>query len=142
MPGEIGGVLFTFNLVVAVASPFVALHLFFGDNGKDNYNVNDYDNVNVDVNHHGIDQKTMWTLALALSGTWFVTFAIFLCLMKNDQYPYWKSFFSFTTGHEWVLSVFSKSDFDEQKAGIVQCNKRHWIEIRDDVKLFFLQVSL
>ena len=106
---ELGGVYWTANMLLALATSFVFLWVFYdGDN-----------------------KEAVWTLMLGASGTWLVTFAVFLLLMKPQ---YRSTFFSWKTGKELAMDIFTKGETDEDKHHILECNMKQWKKVRGDVR--------
>jgi hypothetical protein len=82
-----------------------------------------------------MEEGRAWTIVGALGGSWTVSFACFLLLMKRE---YWATFFSTQTGHAWIRHFFLEGTTDAVKARTLNCNTVHWVSIRDDVKAWTL----
>ena len=105
-PQELGGVYWTFNMFLAVVASFASVRI-------------------------GGGERMHWTLVVAASGAWLLTFGLFLLLMKKE---YRRTFVSTRTGEQQVMERFSKADDDAIKASVMKKNKKMWRPIREDVK--------
>ena len=103
---ELGGLFWTLNLFLALLASFVCV--WVGDGGR-----------------------VEWTLVGAASGAFTLSFVLFLLLMKKE---YRSSFFDTKTGKQWAMDFFLKGEDDEAKQNVLDCNKKQWARIRDEVK--------
>jgi hypothetical protein len=137
--GEMGGIYWFVNIMLALTSAFVAAQIYFvsvaskaGDElggGEDLAGSNSTTSVASDAVE--LDRGSVWMIIGFLCSAWILTFAVFLILMKKE---YRGTFFSFETGKQWTMNYFLLSDDDSRKKGTVLHNKSQWREIRGDVK--------
>jgi hypothetical protein len=83
-----------------------------------------------------LDESVACTIVGWLSGLGVSFFACFLLLMKRE---YASTFFSLQTGHAWVKASFLKGTDDQQKARLLRKNRKQWMSIRDDVKVWTME---
>jgi len=109
---ELGGVYWTFSMVVSFGMAFLSLWLY---------------------SHHeqGVMVFYMQVAVPVLVGIWIALFATMVRLMKRD---YRKSFFSFETGAEQTRALFLETRDDAKKSKIFKKNPRQWKSIRGEVK--------
>jgi len=114
---EIGGVYWTFNMLMAIAATFASVHIHFKSVEKDD---------------QAISEGTAWAFASVFGGAWAAVFLIFLFLMKKK---YRGTFFSLQTGNDYVQNYFlEKQNTDERRASIVKKNRHLWQSIRPQVR--------
>jgi hypothetical protein len=116
-PYQLGGAYWTGNMLIAVASSFAALYIYF-----EGLKSNDGD--------AAISEQSAWGLMLLLSGAWAVNFGLFLLVMKKK---YRKTFFSTKLGKHVTMERFASPD-ESVKATIFKKNRKHWEKIEPDVK--------
>jgi hypothetical protein len=114
---ELGGIYWTFNMLVAVAVPFEAVAFYFRTSPA------------VVV----LAKETAWRIAGSLSGAWLVFFFIFLLLMKSE---YRRSFFSFETGSRWAQAYFLEGKTDLEKAAMFTISMKKWKPVEQEAKLW------
>ena len=105
-PQDLGGVYWTANMFLAVVASFASVWI-------------------------GGGERMHWTLVVAASGAWLLTFVIVLLLVKKE---YRRTFVSSRTGKQQIMERFSKADDDASKASVMKKNKKQWAGIREDVK--------
>ncbi len=118
---EMGGIYWSFNMIIAIASPFAAVSFYFAKTAPDTVE---------------LARNTAWRIVGSLSGSWLFFFLLFFMLMKKK---YRKTFFSFETGNEWAVSFFLKGDTDAKRVKPLRLNKRKWKKIRPQMKEFVLE---
>ena len=101
-PYELGGLYWTANMFLALLASFVCA--WVGEGGRE-----------------------LWTLVVAASGAWVLTFALILMLMKKE---YRGTFFSTVRGKDQTMNFFLKGGDDEMKSEVIVTNEKHWVEIR------------
>jgi hypothetical protein len=119
-PAELGGIYWSFNMLVAVVSPLAATKLY-------------YDTIK--AGEAALEEKIAWSLTTSLCTAWLLVFVLFLKLMKKK---YRKTFFGFETGCEWAMSFFLKGDTDAKRVKPLRLNKHMWKKIEPQVKDFVL----
>jgi hypothetical protein len=115
-PGELGGAYWSLNMVLAVIVTFGCTHFYFFLKEGD---------------EESLPQDAVWTGIYALAGSWAVTFATFLKLMKPE---FRVSFFTTLTGSHYIQNCFFECEHDAGKVDVFANHPNKWIEIRDDVK--------
>jgi hypothetical protein len=113
-PYEMGGAYWTFNMFLALMSPFAAVYVYF----------------RITEEEPVVEEGAMWNLVSALGGAWVATFCLFLKSMKAK---YRKTFFSLETGSDITVSYFESMD-DAVKSKVFTKNKILWTEIAPDAK--------
>ncbi|GMI34278.1 hypothetical protein TeGR_g4020 [Tetraparma gracilis] len=121
-PGEMGGAWWTFTMVIALSTSFVATHIYYTSLE--------------DPTDAALPPVYSWTIVGALSSAYLAVFVVFLCLI-NPGYTH--TFFSTTTGASWATQRFTEANNDETRAKIMSRNKKIWPSIRDDVKAWTLE---
>jgi hypothetical protein len=119
---ELGGLYWSFNIIVAVVSPFLVVKLYFANAAAKNIKV-------------VVSEKVAWSIVGLLSGMWLLSSLCFLKLMKKK---YRKTFISAETGNEWAMSFFLKGDTDAKRVKPLRINKNKWRKIRPEMKEFVL----
>jgi hypothetical protein len=117
--GELGGIYWIFSMISAVGVGFVSIPFYF---------------VNTDAEEAVVDEKTAWIFMGYMSGTWLVSFSVFLLTMNRE---YIGTFFSFESGVQFFPTMFLEGKTDFERASIVEMNRRLWEPIRPQVKDFF-----
>jgi hypothetical protein len=120
-PGELGGIYWTINLVVAVLIAFGSVPFYFA-----------YANTEEDVK--GLDKWTTEAIMSAMCSAFILTFAYFVYQMDPK---YRRTFSVVETGCQWVQNYFLKGETDEVRAEIVMCNYNMWKSIRPEVVEWF-----
>ena len=114
-PAELGGIYWSFNMLVTVVSPLAATKLY-------------YDTIK--AGKAALEEKIAWSLTTSLCTAWLLVFVLFLKLMKKK---YRKTFFSLKLGKTAIMEKF-ESENEEVKAAIFTKNRNLWVEIEEDVK--------
>jgi hypothetical protein len=120
---------------VTLVIPFVATPVFFG--GLDGRSANATAVVELGISPVNstaweLEESDVWGIVGWLSAGWLCLFVVFLALMKEGGFR--KTFWSTTTGSEWIQSVFLEGESDDVKKGIVGFNKAKWKDIEPQVK--------
>jgi len=113
-PGEMGGLYWTLNMVLALAASCASVFVYF-----------EYGELEV------VEEQVAWSIVGGLVVIWVVTFGLFLVLMKKE---YRGTFWSVQLGKQLTMDYFSKGQGDATKAIVLNKNKLQWREIREDVK--------
>jgi len=117
---EMGGVYFSFNVLVAQASPFIALYFY--------ENSASYDPTS------NLSQKFSPLLKI-LSGIWLFWVLVFFKTIKSDKI---KSFFTLMTAAHWTVDLFHESTDDASKAeSIIDNHSSLWVSIKGEVVEWF-----
>ena len=116
VPGELGGVYWTLNMLLAIAAAFASVHINFKSDVAE-----------------AMPEGTAWMTVSLLGGAWVTVFLAFLVLMKKK---YRATFFSLQTGNQWAQSYFKTGNSDETRAIIITCNRHQWQSIRPQVREF------
>ncbi|GMH92947.1 hypothetical protein TrST_g3807 [Triparma strigata] len=117
-PYELGGAYWTFSLIVSIFSSFLSTYLYTNTTAIE------------DDDRH-FEDDFLWTLVGCTAGSWAMLFLVFIWSIKED---YIYTFFSTKRGADCTMDYFLDNDVDEIRANIFQCNKRHWVPIRLEVK--------
>ena len=105
-PQELGGLYWTLNIFLVLAASFVSV--WVGGGGR-----------------------MEWTLVLAASGAWVLTFGLSVLLMKKE---YRGTFVGTQTGKKQIMERFSQAVDDSVRSSVMKKNKKQWAGIREDVK--------
>jgi hypothetical protein len=119
---ELGGVYWTLSLAMAI--PISLASIDFCYKHDDEGGVDDGRRVVV-------EERTVRQVVGFLSAAWLVSFIGVLVLMKKE---YWRTFFSFETGREWVQAFFYKGANDAARSSIFECNRKIWKPIEEELK--------
>jgi len=109
-PQNLGGLYWTVNMFLAVVASFVSV--WVGGGGR-----------------------MEWTLVLAASGAFILSFGLCLLLMKKG---YRRTFVGTQTGRQQTTERFIQAVDDSVKASVMNNNKKQWAGIREDVKAWVL----
>jgi len=115
-PGELGGIYFTMNMVLAVVGSLVSMYVYLDQTSPEDL---------------ATTPAKAWTGMGCLCVLWFVSFCLFLMLMKKG---YKHTFFSTQTGASFFRDSFLKGKDVQTRAQIVTINEHLWANIRADVK--------
>ncbi len=118
---EMGGIYWSFNMLTAVATPFAVVGFYFSVMNPEKF---------------ALTRGTAWRIVGSLSGSWLVSFLLFLKLMKKK---YRSTFLSFETGNDWAMSFFLKGDTDAKRVKPLRLNTNKWKKIRPEMKEFVLE---
>jgi hypothetical protein len=121
-PGEVGGLYFSLSMLMALASSFVAIEVYFWSTEVGTRAMENGTRV--------MEKGDAIHLVLLMIGAWLVTFGLNLLLMKKK---YRKTFFSLKLGKTAIMEKF-ESENEEVKAAIFTKNRNLWVEIEEDVK--------
>jgi hypothetical protein len=119
---ELGGLYWSFNMIVAVMSPFLVVKLYFTNAAAKHIEV-------------VVSEKAAWLIVGLLCSTWLTSSLCFLKLMKKK---YRKTFFSAESGNDWAMSFFLKGDTDAKRVKPLRLNKNKWKKIQPEMKEFVL----
>jgi hypothetical protein len=136
--GELGGIYWTGNMILALASAFLAAKIFFLSVGRGERVGEETSEAGLDssgIGEAGLEENRVFTWLGSATGLWLFLFGVFLKLMIKK---YRKTFFSRETGKEWAMSYFLKGDSDAVKAGMLTINKKLWAPIREETKVWVL----
>jgi len=114
-PGEIGGLYFSFNIVIEFLSRGGAFAVYANMRGEENKLV----------------LPLVGLCVGGCAGLWQVTFAVMLLFMKRK---YRKSFFSTMTGAQMTCNYFTGNADEAIKSLVFLCNRNQWKRIRPEVK--------
>jgi hypothetical protein len=116
LPAFLGGRYYVCNLASSQASVYAAVYLY------SRYSANPK-----------VDESTLWTGAIALSGTWLCALLFFAFRIAVPKYRY--TLWSSTTGRKLCQDYFLKGKDDEAKFKIFTKNLLLWeSDIGDEVK--------
>ena len=104
-PQSLGGLYWTVNMFLALVASFVSV--WVGGGGR-----------------------MEWTLVLAASGSWVLTFALIVLLMKKQHRG---TFWSRQKGKDATIARFTAED-EAVKSSVLNVNEKQWAGIREDVK--------
>jgi hypothetical protein len=80
-----------------------------------------------------VEERVLWTGAIALSGAWLATFACFVGGIAVPKYRH--TIWSLTSGRQYIQDIFLKGESDEAKFGIFRRNLLLWDgDIGDEVR--------
>jgi hypothetical protein len=113
--GEIGGLLWTLSMVIALVVCLVSVPVHF-----------EYTETSI------ISQEAAWRFVRTVGFAWVVSFGLFLWMMKRE---YWATFFSVRRGRDWVQDYF-RSDDDAIKQKVVTNCRMMWQEIGEHVRVW------
>ncbi|GMI33215.1 hypothetical protein TeGR_g6242 [Tetraparma gracilis] len=118
---EMGGSYFAFNMIMALAASFVSTHVYYAGLEEDEEGV--------------MKEGYAWMMVGGLSAGGICFGTAFLLLMKPG---YKGTFFSTQTGYQYVQSKFLREG-DENKKEVFEYNKKQWLRIRGDVKVWIVE---
>jgi hypothetical protein len=116
-PNDLGGIYWTFNILVAVVYSYVAIDVFYNSSASENCI---------------IDRDAAYLYHRWLVCVFFYSFSVFLLLSDRK---YWKTFFSTKSGRRSVMDRFT-SDSDVSKASVLKKNRNMWREIEPQVEMW------
>jgi len=119
-PGEIGGLYFSCNIVIAFLSSGGAFAVY----------------ANMRDEESKLDLSLVGLCVGGCVGLWLVTFAVMLLFMKGK---YRKSFFSTMTGAQMTCNYFTANTDEAIKSLVFLCNNNQWKRIRPDVKTWIAE---
>ncbi|GMI34758.1 hypothetical protein TeGR_g897, partial [Tetraparma gracilis] len=111
-PSESGGLHWTVSMLIAVLSPFLAVHVYSREGGT------------------AVPVDFCWKLLALLSGMWVAVFMLFVATMKST---YRKTFFSTQTSADVLKEVFQTTTKDELKIRILGKNRVIWKAMEGEV---------
>jgi len=117
-PNELGGLYWTMNMFLALAASFGSVWVYAENGGEE------------------VGEKDAWMMVGCLGGAWFITFAVFLGLMKKG---YRRTFFSTTSGKANTSNYFLLRTDESVRCIMITDNKLLWREMRADVKTWVLK---
>jgi hypothetical protein len=120
-PGELGGIYWSINLVLAVLVAFASVPFYFTF-------------ANTDDDVKALDERSTYIIMSGICAAFILNFAYFVYQMEPK---YRRTFFSFETGCQWVHKYFFKGTTDEVRVKVAACNYHMWKSIRSEVVEFF-----
>jgi hypothetical protein len=120
-PAELGGIYWSFDMVVSVVIvPIAAIKIYY---------------VNTKPEDFVVEEKTARFISGSLGGAWLIIFGLFMMLVKKE---FRGTFYNLQTGFEWARNFFLAGKSDDVKAAILACNRKQWTAIEEDVKAWVL----
>jgi hypothetical protein len=119
--GEMGGIYWTTNLVLAVLIAFASVPFYFA-----------FANTDDDVKR--LDERTAYVVMSGTCLAFILNFAYFIYQMEPK---YRRTFFSFETGVTWVHNYFLKGATDSVRVQVSFFNNHQWKSIRPEVVDYF-----
>jgi hypothetical protein len=134
---DLGGIYWSWSMFQAVIFSFAAAALYLRevDDAGEGGGAVASNSTTYSEGGSALQGDAVWWLVSSTTITWLLSFAGLLMLMKRE---YWQTFLSFETGSELVIAAFLKGRSEERKGDIFTNNKKMWLPIREDVKVWTL----